>query len=115
MAEQLRSQGVQVDYLPLYRRLAPIYAEGQVLQTCRQHGLNGLVASSGEGLANLCASAAADWPQLAELPLFVPSPRVAEQARQAGARQVIDCRGASLQALLQALQKHAPDSSRTTG
>jgi len=77
--------------------------------------LNGLVASSGEGLANLCASAAADWPQLAELPLFVPSPRVAEQARQAGARQVIDCRGASLQALLQALQKHTPDSSRTTG
>jgi uroporphyrinogen-III synthase len=47
---------------------------------------------------------------LARLPLFVPSPRVAEQARAAGAQQVVDCRGASAAALLAAVQRtlHLP-------
>uniref|UniRef100_A0A915DRI9 Uroporphyrinogen-III synthase n=1 Tax=Ditylenchus dipsaci TaxID=166011 RepID=A0A915DRI9_9BILA len=44
--------------------------------------------SSGQGLEHLQQLAGADWPQLARLPLFVPSPRVAGQARAAGAQQL---------------------------
>lgn len=104
LAERLRGQGVQVDYLPLYRRLLPAYPPRTLAERVRAQRLNGLVVSSGQGLAHLLQLAAEDWPMLARLPLFVPSPRVAEQARAAGAEIVVDCRGASAAALLAALQ-----------
>lgn len=107
LAERLRGQGVQVDYLPLYRRRAPEYPPGEPLARVRAERLNGLVVSSGQGLQNLYQLAAADWPEICRLPLFVPSPRVAEMARELGAQRVIDCRGASAPALLAALTSAA--------
>lgn len=104
LAERLRGQGVQVDYLPLYRRRLPDYPPGVLPERVRAERLNGLVVSSGQGLAHLLQLAAEDWPALARLPVFVPSPRVAELARAAGAETVVDCRGASAAALLAALQ-----------
>ncbi|WNW12789.1 uroporphyrinogen-III synthase [Pseudomonas sp. DTU_2021_1001937_2_SI_NGA_ILE_001] len=104
MAEQLREQGVKVEYLSLYRRYLPDYPPGALLQRVRGERLNGLVVSSGQGLEHLLQLAGTSWPELADLPLFVPSPRVAELARAAGARHVVDCRGASSAALLGALQ-----------
>lgn len=110
LAERLRGQGVQVDYLPLYRRQLPSYPPAVLPERVRAQGLNGLVVSSGQGLAHLLQLAGEDWPRLARLPLFVPSPRVAELARAAGAEIVVDCRGASAAALLAALQAQpAPD------
>ncbi|MCY1494078.1 Uroporphyrinogen-III synthase [compost metagenome] len=103
LADSLRSQGVQVDYLELYRRALPAYPAGELLRRIRAERLNAVAISSGQGFDNLRQLAAGDWPQLAELPLFVPSPRVAEQVREAGAQRVIDCRGASAAALLAAL------------
>ena len=103
----MRGQGVQVDYLPLYRRRAPDYPAGELLARVRAERLNGLVVSSGQGLQNLYQLAAADWPEIGRLPLFVPSPRVAEMARELGAQRVIDCRGASAPALLAALTSAA--------
>lgn len=100
LAERLRERGVAVDYLSLYRRRCPDYPPGTLAAAVREQALNGLVVSSGEGLAHLRELAAADWPVLARLPLFVPSPRVAELARAAGALDVRDCRGASAAALL---------------
>jgi len=108
LGERLREQGVAVDYLSLYRRVLPDYPAGALGRTIHEQALNGLVVSSGEGLANLQRLAAADWPQLARLPLFVPSPRVAALARAAGALDVRDCRGASAAALLAALAGTAP-------
>ncbi len=58
----------------------------------------------GQGLEHLQLLAAQDWPQVSAMPLFVPSPRVAEQAREMGAQRVIDCRGASAVALMEALR-----------
>ncbi|MCF5711824.1 uroporphyrinogen-III synthase [Pseudomonas tremae] len=103
LAEQLREQGVGVDYLPLYRRYLPQYAPEALAQRVRVERLNGLVVSSGQGFEHLLQLAGDSWPDLAGLPLFVPSPRVAGIARAAGARTVIDCRGASAAALLAAL------------
>lgn len=104
LAERLAEQGASVDYLELYRRCLPVYPAGTLMRRIEAERLNGLVVSSGQGLEHLQQLAGADWPQLARLPLFVPSPRVAGQARAAGAQQVVDCRGASAAALLAAVQ-----------
>lgn len=110
LADRLRSLGAQVDYLPLYRRVLPDYPPATLYQRVMAEQLNGVVISSGQGLAHLCQLAGESWPALAKLPLFVPSPRVAEMARAAAAQCVIDCRGASATALLAALHRQpAPD------
>lgn len=106
LAERLREQGASVDYLELYRRHLPHYGEGALLAKVEAERLNALVVSSGQGFEHLQRLAGDAWPALARLPLFVPSPRVAEMARAAGARTVVDCRGANAAALLAALRDH---------
>ncbi|MGE8059829.1 uroporphyrinogen-III synthase [Pseudomonas sp. NPDC089547] len=111
LAERLAEQGASVEYLELYRRCLPAYPAGTLVRRIEAERLNGLVVSSGQGFEHLQQLAGADWPQLAQLPLFVPSPRVADQARAAGAQQVVDCRGASATALLAAVQRSAAPAS----
>ena len=107
LAERLPEQGASVEYLELYRRFLPAYDAGALLQRIQLERLNGLVVSSGQGFLHLQALAGDDWPEVAQLPLFVPSPRVYEMARAAGAEKVVDCRGASAAALLVALRSVA--------
>lgn len=106
LAERLRERGVSVDYLPLYRRFLPDYPPFALPQRVSDERLNGLVVSSGQGFAHLRQLAGDAWAELARLPLFVPSPRVAELAHSAGVRTVVDCRGANAAALLAALRAH---------
>nr|WP_178131332.1 uroporphyrinogen-III synthase [Pseudomonas sp. C1C7] len=106
LAERLRELGASVDYLELYRRELPQYLPAALPERIRAERLNALVVSSGQGFEHLHQLAGDAWPQLARLPLFVPSPRVAELARAAGALTVVDCRGASAAALLTALREH---------
>ncbi|MGY2260496.1 uroporphyrinogen-III synthase [Pseudomonas sp. SDO55104_S430] len=106
LAERLRELGASVDYLELYRRELPQYLPAALPERIRAERLNALVVSSGQGFEHLHQLAGDAWPQLARLPLFVPSPRVAELARAAGALTVVDCRGASAAALLAALREH---------
>lgn len=103
LAERLRERGASVEYLELYRRFLPAYDAGVLMRRIQLERLNGLVVSSGQGFLHLQSLAGPDWPQVAQLPLFVPSPRVYEMARAAGAEKVVDCRGASAAALLAAL------------
>ncbi|TLP57253.1 MULTISPECIES: uroporphyrinogen-III synthase [Pseudomonas] len=107
LAERLAEQGASVDYLELYRRCLPTYPPGTLARRIDGERLNGLVVSSGQGLAHLQQIAGTDWPRLSCLPLFVPSPRVADQARELGALQIVDCRGAGAAALLAAVQRTA--------
>ncbi|MBC3450889.1 uroporphyrinogen-III synthase [Pseudomonas mosselii] len=107
LAERLAEQGASVDYLELYRRCLPHYPARTLAQRIDGERLNGLVVSSGQGLEHLHRLAGADWPRFSCLPLFVPSPRVAEQARALGAKDIVDCRGASAAALLAAVQRTA--------
>jgi uroporphyrinogen-III synthase len=106
LAERLRERGASVEYLELYRRELPHYLPAALPRQIEAERLNGLVVSSGQGFEHLHQLAADAWPRLARLPLFVPSPRVAELARAAGALTVVDCRGASAAALLTALREH---------
>ena len=106
IAQTLRERGASVDYLELYRRVLPTHPAGTLLRVLHMERLNAVLVSSAQGLEHLRQLAVADWPQIAELPLLVPSPRVAELARAAGVRQIIDCRGASAAAVLAALETH---------
>lgn len=106
LADRLRSLGAQVDYLELYRRELPSYPPHTLCQRVKVERLNALVVSSGQGFEHLRQMAGDSWPMLGCLPLFVPSPRVAELARSAGAQHVVDCRGASAAALLAALREY---------
>lgn len=107
LAERLREQGASVDYLELYRRSLPRYRDGELVEKVEAERLNALMVSSGQSFEHLYRLAGEAWPALARLPLFVPSPRVAEMARAAGARTVVDCRGANASALLAALREQA--------
>ncbi|NHN78642.1 uroporphyrinogen-III synthase [Azotobacter chroococcum] len=104
IADSLHRRGLPVDHVELYRRTLPDYPPGTLLERIRTGRLNGLQISSGQGFEHLRQLAAADWPALLRIPLFVPSPRVAEMARAAGFQTVVDCHGASATALLAALQ-----------
>ena len=108
LAHALREQGARVDYLELYRRTLPLYAPSALAERIQAERLNGLVVSSGQGLQHLLQVAGDGWPALAGLTLFVPSARVAAQAEAAGARRVVNCQGASAQALLAALAESEP-------
>lgn len=112
LAERLRERGVSVDYLSLYRRHLPQYPAFALPQQVEAERLNGLVVSSGQGFLHLRELAGDAWPSLAQVPLFVPSPRVAELARDAGAQIVVDCRGASAAALLAALREQPEPASQ---
>lgn len=105
LAERLRGQGASVDYLELYKRKLPHYPVSTLIQRIEAERLNALVVSSGQGFEHLRQLAGDVWPQLSRLTLFVPSPRVAQLAREAGARTVVNCRGASAAALLAALRE----------
>ncbi len=105
LAERLRALGASVEYLELYRRDLPAYPPNELPRRIEAERLNGLVVSSGQGFEHLRQMAGDAWPKIAQLPLFVPSPRVAELARAAGAQTVVDCRGASAAALLTALRE----------
>jgi len=111
LSEQLQQRGAQVDFLPLYRRRLPVYPSGTLTQQIQQEQLNGLAVSSEQGLRHLIELAGDAWPRLTSLALFVPSPRVAKIAQELGAEHVIDCRGASNQALLNALNAHGAPSA----
>lgn len=111
IAETLRGRGARVDTLELYRRVLPAYPPGALVQAIDSERLNGLVVSSGQGLQSLHHLAGAAWTRLRELPLFVPSPRVAEMAAALGAERILDCRGAGTAALLAALRGHPEPAS----
>ena len=108
LAQALRERGASVDYLELYRRTLPHYAPSALAERIQAERLNGLVVSSGQGLQHLLQVAGDGWPALSGLILFVPSARVAAQAEAAGARRVVNCQGASAQALLAALAMTRP-------
>lgn len=108
LAQELRQKGVQVDFLALYERYLPDYPSQYLFQCINNNLLNGISISSEQSLQHLQQLAGEHWSALCHLPLFVPSPRVAIAAQQAGASCVIDCAGASNQALINALHQHSP-------
>jgi uroporphyrinogen-III synthase len=103
LAQTLRKRGCQVDYAELYGRCLPAHPRSWLQHALEDQPPDAVVISSAEAMDNL-KSLFKDWyPQWAELPLYVASPRLQEQARHAGFRQVLAMAGATDAALIAGL------------
>lgn len=97
LADTLQQRGARVECVSCYRRSPPrdIAALLALFGARRQDGkntagLDALTLSSSEGLRNLVDLLDAPCRQrLCELPIFVPHPRIAEEAARFGLRRVI--------------------------
>ncbi len=89
LAETLRARGANVECVTCYRRSAPQNAV-QVVSLLRDAALDALTLSSSEGLRNLLELLDTDsLDRLRALPVFVPHPRIAEEAERLGLPRVI--------------------------
>ena len=84
LADTLRQRGARVDYLELYRRVAPAEDPQPLLQAMQQPGRVIITVTSGDGLRNLMAMVGDVLPRLQSCPLVVVSGRLAEFAREQG-------------------------------
>lgn len=106
LAETLTHRGARVDALRCYRRGPPDWPPGALLETLDARGIEVLLISSGEGLANLLAlPGVAESSKLENMTLVLPSERVAEAAVAAGLRHCVVADNASDEAMFEALRE----------
>ena len=88
LGDELGKRGASVEYVACYRRVKP--EAGAILNEAWGRDVDAVTVSSAEGLGNflqmLGERRAAN---LAETPVFVPHPRVAEEAANRGLKRVI--------------------------
>lgn len=99
LAETLRARGAQVDYCELYQRECPDYGIDELDQLIKLQEITDIVVTSLQALNNLRKILRPDT--LASCRILLPSMRVAETARDLP--HVINCQGASDEAIMQAL------------
>ncbi|MEX2367123.1 MAG: uroporphyrinogen-III synthase, partial [Pseudohongiellaceae bacterium] len=81
LAEGLRSQGAQVDYLELYRRDIPQYSPEYLRQCMNNFAPDAVVISSAEALQNFVTIMQPHWSALQhKVQFFVASQRLSDQA-----------------------------------
>lgn len=103
LASGLRKRGCHVDYAELYGRCLPAHPRSWLQHALEDQPPDAIVISSAEAMDNL-KSLYKDWyPPWQSLPLYVASPRLAEQARHAGFQQVVQMAGATDAALIAGL------------
>ena len=87
LAQELAARGAKVEHAACYRRVVP---EGARMRGAWAGGMDAVTVSSAEGLANLIAMLGEGAArQLPGIPLFVPHPRVAAEARRRGLQRAI--------------------------
>lgn len=82
LGDTLRQRGAQVEYAACYRRTRP---EGS--KALKEAEIDAITVSSAQGLANLFEML--DPAFLRATPLFVPHPRIADEARARSVREVV--------------------------
>jgi uroporphyrinogen-III synthase len=87
LGETLARRGALVEYAACYRRVRPAGA-GELCGAWRGD-IDAVTVSSAEGLVNFLQMLGKDAVRMAEIPVFVPHPRVAEEAARRGLRRVI--------------------------
>ena len=106
LVRELSRRGAVVDELACYRRSAPDLPPGELAVRLARWGIDVILISSGEGLANLqLLLSRAETTKLKHMGLIVPSQRVARLALEAGFDQVITAENASDAAMLRALEE----------
>ena len=84
----LVERGARVDYVACYRRAAPQSGAEGLIEALRENRAHALTLTSSEGLDNLLAALGDERRRLAAIPAFVPHPRIADHAREAGLQAV---------------------------
>jgi uroporphyrinogen-III synthase len=88
LGETLKKRGALVEYAACYRRLRPEAAGA--LDGAWAGGIDAVTVSSAEGLGNFLQMLGAQAARrMAEIPIFVPHPRVAEAAAERGLKRVV--------------------------
>ncbi|WP_394240680.1 uroporphyrinogen-III synthase [Halopseudomonas laoshanensis] len=105
LAEQLRVQGAQVDYLELYRRCAAQDLPARLAEASAA-GARGILVLSVQALEYWRHAAAENWSEQAGWRCWVPSQRVAERAAELGCKDIIVCNGADDSAVIEAVMAH---------
>ena len=110
LRETLLARGARVDDLPCYRRTCPVYTPGSFLAALEKSAVRLLVITSSEGLVNLLALLSPEETTNLQLrTLLVSSERVAEQAAEAGFKDVRIARNASAAAIVDAVLQWQKD------
>jgi uroporphyrinogen-III synthase len=87
LGDSLAARGAKVEYAACYRRARPHLDVAPLLSAWAQGTVHAVTVSSTTGLDNFAGMLGAPGrPLLAGTPVFVPHPRVAEQARRLGIR-----------------------------
>lgn len=90
LGDTLRARGATVECAECYQRGIPDADPEILLAPWRRGELHGVTVTSSEGLANLLTLIGAEGRRRLEAtPLFVPHPRIAAAARQAGLGRVV--------------------------
>jgi len=109
LTAELSRRGAAVDELACYRRSLPELPAGELAAKFSRWGIDVIMLSSGEGLANLqVLLSPAETSKLKHIGLIVPSARVAHLAREAGFEQIVTAENASDGAMLRALRTWQP-------
>jgi len=90
LGETLAARGALVEHAACYRRAPPAAGGARLAAAWEGGGVDAVMVSSGEGLANLLQMLGGEGLQrLAGAALFVPHPRVAREASRQGLERVI--------------------------
>ena len=105
LAETLSHRGASVEYGELYRRIAEPHDSWIVTAELRGRGLSAVTVHSGESLTALSRLVRDHMDELVNMPLVVPSDRVASRAKEMGFLRVYNAGGVSDEMMVAALQK----------
>jgi uroporphyrinogen-III synthase len=90
LREALQARGAAVEYAECYRRVRPQADPASLLSDWGRGAVHAVTIGSAEALANLRAMLGGTGARLvADTPLFVPHPRVAEEARRLGVARAV--------------------------
>lgn len=84
LANTLRSKGVDVDYVELYKRSLPEYKENYLKDILQTKKPDGIIFSSAEAIHNFTFLFEKIFPSYTKFPIFVSSPRLETIAKDIG-------------------------------
>lgn len=90
LGEVLTRRGAAVEYVTAYRRYCPQADPTPLLEAARDGALDAIVLTSSEGVRNLVHMLGGDCAELCDVTVFVPHPRIAGFALDAGFRRVVE-------------------------
>ncbi|MBS0345774.1 MAG: uroporphyrinogen-III synthase [Proteobacteria bacterium] len=111
LGDTLKARGALVEYLTCYHRSGPADDFLPIVARARTGRLDALTLTSSESVGHL--RALPESATLLDIPVFVPHPRIATAARDAGFSTVI-ATGAGDQGLIDGLVGHFSDRKHTT-